>query len=94
MEELYVDDGDFELYYTKVTEVHNALENKLGAIVSEIKKASAAVAEGDFHTNLVSFHDKLVETQGDLSELTYYMIEKSVAYLWQMQEFDNSNMSI
>ena len=53
MENLYIDDADFEPYNAKIAEIDAALEARLGKIIDELNNAATAVASGNFHDNLV-----------------------------------------
>lgn len=90
MEELYIDDTDFELYNTKLSEIDLALEEKLEGIIEQVKKACDAVSSGQFHNNLCTYLEKLEIMQGKLSIFTSRMQTDSEDYLIRIKEIDDS----
>ncbi|MBQ9935584.1 MAG: hypothetical protein IJO70_07050 [Lachnospiraceae bacterium] len=90
MENLYIDDADFEPYNAKIAEIDAALEARLGKIIDELNNAATAVASGNFHDNLVTFVGKLTELQGTLTEFTSKMQTDANDFFTDMVELDEN----
>lgn len=73
MEELYIVDEEFEKYKEMISKIDVAIENKLTDIITQLNKACSAVAEGNLHTNLCTYVNKISVMRGQISYLTTEM---------------------
>ena len=90
MEDLYIDNDDFEPYNTKIAEIDTALETRLGEIIAELQKACDAISEGAFHDNMSTYISGLTEMQGKLNEFTTKMQTDASDYFSEMVALDES----
>ena len=89
MEELYVDDAEFEAYKIQITKIDVAIEARLAKIIQQLEKACYGISSGCLHTNLVTYVDKLSLLKGQLMCLTQAMKDNATNFCIGIEEIDD-----
>ena len=88
MEELYLDDSDFEAYKARVDKINSAIEARLLKIIEQLNNAYDGIEAGAFHDNLVTYTYKLSLFTNQLECMTKLMTDDATNFCTEIEDLD------
>ena len=88
MEELYLDDSDFEAYKTQVEKINAAIEARLLKIIEQLNNACDGIEAGVLHDNLVTYTYKLSLFTNQLECMTKLITEDATNFCKEIEDLD------
>lgn len=88
MEELYLDDADFEVYKEQIDKINSAIEERLNKIIEQLNIACNGIESGCLHDNLVIYIYKLSLFTNQLSYVTNLMKDNATFFCREIENID------